>query len=69
MLEECRKADAILQKIYFIVNMWEKDLFDSEEWRVAKRIKEGLSKVDHVIWADTPPWDFTEEGVIMQPQI
>lgn len=62
---KCKKADSILQEIYFIVNTWEEDLFDKEEWEMVKRIKAGLSAKQQengesgepAIWGDLPPWD------------
>ena len=65
IMVQCRKSDAILQEIYFIVNAWEEDLFDPEDWKVAKKIKEGLSQQDqHAVWGDLPPWDRKESGVV-----
>jgi flagellar motility protein MotE (MotC chaperone) len=64
ILEQCKKADDILQQIYSIVNDWEQQHFpDPEEWRTAKFIKESLLRKDqHVIWCKTPPWDWREDG-------
>ena len=61
----CKKADAILQEIYFIVNAWDEDLFDEQEWQTVKRIKARLSTKpqengesgDPAIWGDLAPWD------------
>ena len=61
IMGDCKKADAILQEIYYIINAWEEDLFDAEEWKVAKKIKESLSQTDqHAIWVSQPPWDREE---------
>jgi len=58
IMKDCLKADALLQEIYWIVNAWEESLFEPEEWKVAKKIKEALSKQeDHAVWGDLPPWD------------
>lgn len=63
IMAEYAKADRILQEIYFIVNAWDEDLFDAEEWKVAKKIRESLEKTDqHAIWGDIPPWDRPETG-------
>ena len=67
---KCKKADAILQEIYWIVNEWDEELFDKHEWQVAKRIKEGLPKrlLDNgdsgepAIWGDLAPWDRREDN-------
>lgn len=60
---KCEKSDAILQEIYFIVEAWEEDLFEPEDWKVARKIKESiLQKDQHPIWGDIPPWDRGEDG-------
>lgn len=60
---KCEKSDAILQEIYFIVEAWEEDLFEPEDWKVARKIKESiLQKDQHAIWGDIPPWDCGEDG-------
>ena len=57
--KDCAKADAILQEIYFIVNAWEEDQFEPEEWKIANKIKDNLTvnASKHAIWGDLPPWD------------
>ena len=66
----CKKADAILQEIYFIVNDWDEDLFDDQEWQIVKRIKAGLStrpmedgeSGEPAIWGDLAPWDRRDDA-------
>ena len=64
ILRECDKADRILQEIYFIANAWEEDLFNAEEWKVAKKIKESITANpdQHAIWGDLQPWDHRVDG-------
>ena len=66
----CKKADTILQEIYFIVNDWDEDLFDEQEWQVVKRIKAGLftrpmengESGEPAIWGDLAPWDRRDDA-------
>lgn len=63
--EHATRADAILQEISFIVNEWDKDAFDDpEEWKLAKKIKDGLMKggSQHLLWGDLPAWEREEDG-------
>lgn len=55
--EKGRQADAILQEIYSIVEIWERDVFTPEEWRVAERIKEQIMLPGKRDWANNPPWN------------
>lgn len=57
VIQEGRKADAILQEIYNIVDTWEETGWTAEEWKVAKRIKEYLSSHEQRIWENNPPWN------------
>jgi hypothetical protein len=70
----CKKSDAILQEIYFIVNAWDEDLFDNQEWEVVKRIKARLpqdsSKAgEPAIWGDMAPWDRKEPNEIRASRV
>lgn len=57
VIEEGRKADAILQEIYNIVDTWEESGWTAEEWKVAKKIKKHLSDHEQRIWENNPPWN------------
>ena len=62
VIQHGQRADAILQEIFDIVNTWDESSFqgNSEEWKVAKKIKEQLTSSEKAIWQDTPPWDYRE---------
>ncbi|KAK4504279.1 hypothetical protein PRZ48_005195 [Zasmidium cellare] len=59
ILRAAKKSDALLLTILAIVKTWLEDLFDAEEWRLARKIKEGIIKSEgqYVLWKDSPPWD------------
>ena len=66
VLKHCKQADELLQRIYSIVTNWDEDLFDSkEDWRVARKIKEGLIKTRedglHNLWVQRPPWEIDSD--------
>ena len=69
IVEDCAKADTILQEIYFIVGSWEQDLFDPEEWKTARKIKESLLRPNiHAVWTSVPPWDYEEDDEGEEPR-
>ncbi len=58
ILADCRRADEFLQELLSIVTVWEEDLFSKEEWKVVKKIKEGLGQPNqYAVWGDLAPWD------------
>lgn len=70
IMEDCQKADAILQQIYAIVSEWDKEQFDNEEypeeWKMAETIKKIIGRQDqHVVWCQTPPWECAEDGAAL----
>lgn len=65
VIQDCKRADEILVEIYSIVDKWDQALFSSDEWKVAKKIKDGvlLDRDKAVIWGRTPPWTLSVEDV------
>lgn len=60
VIEEGKKADAVLQEIYSIINTWEENGWTQEEWRVARKIIESFQESNPRIWQDNPPWNEPE---------
>lgn len=59
ILAEAKRSDALLSTILAIVKTWDRDSFEAEEWRLAKKIKDNPVKSEdrYVLWKDSPPWD------------
>lgn len=57
VVRDGHKADLVLAEIRQIVGSWnEADGWATDEWRVVKKIKEGLANSDQRMWEKQPPW-------------
>lgn len=57
VVEDCRRSDRVLERIRAIVSSWDADLFDADEWEVARTIKAIFTDESSIaIWHKLPPW-------------
>lgn len=60
IMPKCKKADEILQEIYWIVNSWDEKSFTDEEWDMIEKIRACLrtkqTENEPAYWQSLPPW-------------
>ena len=57
------KSDVILERICQVVNDWDEEFFQPEEWQIAQMIHKTIreDEKEHTHWTSLPPWKREEE--------